>query len=456
MRRYSIPFAVVVSLCGPARADDVVDPGWGTPADDEEPAPPPVGYTLDEEWNGFFRRLFDRGGRPDPDGAVQQRFDGDLYPEYDINLAIPPFPLRLERAWLADPSGARFTVQSLSEFELASVVQLKTRVSMGGHWTLGLAYDRLQDRVTHSDLVRMDFGYAPRGEVGPYGAISFTPRVEKIDVDAILALGYRHARWGDARVRVFAFDPFNNFAFALAKTRDKVLDPAVHQDELPLAATVELVSGTFRGVRGELYLGKIVRHETSFDKLDDRQSYLQALSGSLAGALLEWAPAGAGFPLHVGATATTFRTRTEREHDVMTAIDSDIREGTHAVRGYALATPWPNLELEAQVRWRSRPETHHFGTGADSARTDREWLYSLRGEWMISPHAGTELGLLRLERDTSGPPDANVDGNPTRIISRCVLRMGKVWVAFGASWDLVREGKGPFGGANMTMIVDLP
>ena len=68
-------------------------------------APEGLGYSLDDQWNEIWRRIFDREGRPDPDGPIQQRNAVMLYPEYELNLAVPQFPMRLERDWTERAAG---------------------------------------------------------------------------------------------------------------------------------------------------------------------------------------------------------------------------------------------------------------------------------------------------------------------------------------------------------------
>ena len=440
-----IGFAIAAGHSAPARAQ---------PPPQEEPAP---GYSLDDEWNQWWRRIADRSARPDPDGPVQQRFAERLYPEYELDLAVAGFPLRLERRWAEQTTGARLWVQSLDEFELANRVQLKTRADLGGHWHIGIGFDRTQTRTIRSDLVRLDFGYAPRGDTGPWASLSFYPRWEKIDSDAAAAVGYRHAEWGEASLRLFALDPFTNASFALTEAREAVPPVSARQLDFPLAVAGELATRQFVGVRSELYLGGILPHTTRYRFAEGSRNYRQRLSGILAGALVEWQPHATPM-LRVGGTALSVATRWDRGHLSRPDLDRTVSESSHQVSVYALASPLDPLELEARVRFTSRPETDS-GPGApesgSDARDDSEWLASVRGEWMFSRAFGAELGFMRGDRTTSGQPDVRVDGTRHRLVTRALLRLGRMWASFGVSWDLDPGGKGAFGGGGATLIVDL-
>lgn len=409
-------------------------------------ADPDPGYSLDDDWNAEWRRVLDRNGRPDPDGPIQQRFVDPLYPEYELDLAVPHFPLRAERAWAERPAGARLWVQSLDEFELASRAQLKQRAPLGRQWKLAIAFDRLATRTVQSDLLRLDFAWDP--PCGTFVILSAYPRWEKSDSDLGAAVGYRHPAFGEARLRLFALDPFTNASYALAASRDSALDKRVEQVDLPIAVAGELASRVWRGARGELYAGGIPTQAVRVDLEDPAESHDQEQSGHLAGALAEWQLPDR--PVWIGATGLLVSTHWHREHDGLAELDRDVRERTRQLRAYALAVPLDSLRLEGQVRWTSRPE---IDTGAE--RRDREWLSQVRGEWMFSRVAGIDLGLLRLDRAASGPPEVNVDGTRHRMVTRVLLRLGALWASFGASWDLDPVGKGPFGGGGATLLIDL-
>ncbi|HEU5056523.1 MAG TPA: hypothetical protein VFU21_08350 [Kofleriaceae bacterium] len=407
---------------------------------------PEPGFSLEDEWNALWRRVADRGGRPDPDGPVQQRFAGALYPEYELDLAVPAFPLRLERAWAERPAGARLWVQSLDEFELATRAQLKVRAPLGRAWRIGVAFDRLQTRTVQSDLVRVDVAWDPA--CGTFVWISATPRWEKDDSDVSVAVGRRHPAFGEARLRLFALDPFTNASTALAESRDEPLERSARQVDLPVALAAELVSRSWRGARGELYAGGIVPQATEVRFADPAGDYQQEQSGWLAGALVEWKLPDD--PLWLGATGLAMSTRFRRAHDAMVEEDREVSERTRQLRGYALWAPVAEVRVEGQLRWTSRPES------ADGVhRRDREWLTSLRGAWMFAPPAGIDLGLLRYDRSASGPPEVRVEGDRHRLVTRMLLQLGSLWASFGASWDLDPVGKGIFGGGGATLIVDL-
>ena len=407
---------------------------------------PEPGFTLEDEWNALWRRVADRGGRPDPEGPVQQRFVDSLYREYELDLAVPAFPLRLERAWAERPAGARLWVQSLDEFELATRAQIKVRAPIGGAWRVGFAFDRLETRTVQSDLVRVDFAWDP--PCGTFVWISAYPRWEKDDSDLSVAVGRRHPALGEARLRLFALDPFTNASTALAESRDEPLDRSVKQIDLPLALAAEVVSRSWRGVRGELYGGGILPQATQVRFEDPAEDYQQQQTGWLGGALAEWKLQPE--PLWLGASGLVMSTRWRRDHDTMVEADREVSERSWQLRPYALWAPTGALRLEGQLRWTSRPES------ADGMqRRDQEWLTSARGAWMFSRVAGVDLGLLRYDRSSSGPPDVRVDGNRHRLVTRMLLELGALWASFGVSWDLDPVGKGYFGGGGATLIVDL-
>jgi hypothetical protein len=278
--------------------------------------------------------------------------------------------------------------------------------------------------------------------------LSAYPRWEKDDSDLGAAVGWRDPALGEARLRLFALDPFTNASTALAESRDRPLDRSVKQIDLPLALAAEAVSRSWRGVRGELYAGGIVPQSTDVRFADAALDYEQRASGWLAGALVEWKLEEA--PLWLGASALGMSTRWRREHEVMVEEDGEVSERTWQLRPYALWAPVDRLRLEGQVRWTSRPES------ADGThRRDREWLTSARGAWMFSRVVGVDLGLLRYDRSASGPPDVDVEGNRHRLVTRMLLQLGALWASFGVSWDLDPVGKGYFGGGGATLIVDL-
>lgn len=413
----------------------------------EARAEPEPGYSLLDEWEALWRRVVDRSGRPDPDGPIQQRFPGDLYPEYELDMAVPAFPLRLERAWTEMPSGARVWVQSLDEFQLATRAQIKTRAPLGRSWRIGVAFDRLETRTAQSDLVRIDFAWDP--PCGPFVWMSAYPRLEKDDSDVTAAVGWRDPGLGEARLRVFALDPFTNASTALAESRDAELERSVKQVDLPIALAAEAISRSWRGWRGELYAGGVLPQTTRVRLADEAGDHDQEQRGWLGGALLEWKVPRR--PLWLGASGLAMSTRWRREHETMFEADREVSERTRQLRGYALWAPLERLRLEGQLRFTSRPER-----AGGEERRDREWLTSVRAAWMLSRVAGVDLGLLRLDRTASGPPDERVEGERHRLVTRALLELGALWASFGVSWDLDPEGKGPFGGGGATLIVALP
>lgn len=393
-----------------------------------------VGYSLDDAWGAAWRRIADRSGRPDPEGGLLQRFAGRQYPEYQLNLWVAEPPLELERAWAARGSGARLWVQSLDEFELANRFQLKARASiLSGGW-LGVRFDRVDGRETESDLVRLDFGLS-RGEL--FGALSFYPRWEKDDSDVEAAAGWRREGWGEVRLRLFAFDPFTNASFGLAELRGAVLLEHADQLDLPLGIALEASSAEIRGVRGELYLGRLWPARTQLRyPAEPGRDHVRQVSGLLGGALVEWQPFA--LPLRVGASGLGVHARSHWDG----ASDRSLDETTWRAMLYALAELPRKVSLEAFLALTARPET--------GRATDEEWLWSLRARWMPTGVVGADLAFLRLSR--RGP--APVAGANHRVVTRMVLALGeKVWSTFGVGWDL-DPGDGPYDGGGATILVE--
>ncbi len=420
-------------------------------------ATPELGYSMREQWDGWWRRVMDRSGRPDPTGPVQQRFAALLQEEYAINLTIPEFPLRNERAFVERPGAVRLATQSLNEFELSTLVHMKTRIRMSRSWHLGVDYHKDENRLTHSDLLILEGRYAPPGRAAPYAALGFTPRMVKEDLDVIATVGYRAPRI-DARVRAYLLDPFTNAAYALAESRSKLLPVRLHQLEVPLATTFELSARPHCSVYTELYLGAILPQRTRSRAQEPEGNHVQELRGALAGALIEGRPR-VPVPVWLGASAMTVATRFARVHSVTSELDRSVVETTHTVMGYALFAPLRRLHGEVYVKWIGRPERTAFlnAPGMSSARSDDEWIISARADLMLSRSAGVELGLNRDSRSTEGPPSIAVDGVRRRLITRASLRLGpRVTARLGISWDIGTAGRSPFGGASLTLDAALP
>jgi len=134
--------------------------------------------------------------------------------------------------------------------------------------------------------------------------------------------------------------------------------------------------------------------------------------------------------------------------------DQTVVETTMKAELYALSRPRTGLDFELRVARIWRPEENRWAEQPllDTEREDDTWFWSARSIWMLSQVAGLEMGILGLSRTASGDPYAMVEGTNQRLLTRCVLQMGDVWVSFGVSWDL-EPGWSPYDGGGMTMIV---
>jgi len=287
--------------------------------------------------------------------------------------------------------------------------------------------------------------------------LSFFPRLTKEDSDIIAAVGVRDARWGDVRLRVFALDPFTNASYALAAVRNRPLEFTKGQEDAPLAAALELSTlGCI--LRGELYLGGILPHDTRYRSSNTALDQTQTESGVLAGGMLEWRPPGVA--LRIGGSALTMMTKWQRAYSLRPELDRTVDERTHQLRLYAFGKPRRGVQLEGQLRWTGRPESDQGASpAARSERSDNEWLATLRGEWWIGRSAGVDVGVFAMTRSHDGMLGqiANTDGDVVRVLTRSVLQLGpRVRASVGCSWDVYVKNKGPFGGAGMTLIADLP
>ncbi len=397
------------------------------------------GYSLDDEWQTAWRRIFDRHGRPDPQGAIQQRFAVRQYPEYEADIAVADFPLFKERAWLMRDTGVRFWIHSYDAVTLGNQAQIKLGVPMSRSWRVRAQFDRYYTMTTQSDLLRMDFIWEPPTDRHPYLAITMFPRVEKQDVDFEGVLGYHDDRFGDVRLRLYVFDAFTNASYALSKDDTEQPPSLEKQQSLPLGAAFELASVRICGFRAEAYAGWMIPQKkkllSDFSSIDRTQRQ----SAYLFGGLFEWQ--SQSLPLILGTTGLLFHSRhaiTEFE-----AVDPDaepennrLRELTVQTRGYAIAQ-WGDLTLEGSVRFTARPEWEHFpdNPSADRRRRDNEWMTSGRGFYWLTPSIGFELGYWRHSRHTSGGPDVFVDAVGNRIVTRFLLNAGKLWASFGTGWD---------------------
>lgn len=409
------------------------------------------GYSLADDWGHWWRRIFDRNGRPDPVGPIQQRYPVLLYHEYGTDKAVADFPLMFERDWEERTSGARFWIHSFDATQLANQVQLKMETPMSDTWTFGLEFNRLKTRAYDSQLLRMDIDWEPTGETGPYLKLSFFPRFVKQDSDAQATFGYRSA-WGEARLRVIDLDAYANGTYALASGRAEPPDGLAQQLSLPLGLAAEFESAPLHGVRTELYVGGVIPHKTAYYFDDAKDRRVQRLSAQLAGALVEWKHAS--MPLWVGASGLSVATQWDMSHPLEPERDRHIDEETHQARLYAMAAPRSDLKLEAQARYSSRPEREIGAAVPEEGRrrTEHEWVYSARAFWMLSDTAGMDLSIWRIHRDTEGLPDVDLEGKSSRFVTRALLQLGEVWASFGIGWDL-DPNRSIYAGGGGTLII---
>lgn len=420
-------------------------------------ATPPLAYSQDDAWNQHWRRLYDRHGRPDPDGPPQQRLNFDRNREYELDLAASDFPLALEESWRATPTGARLRLQSLDEFAFVHAVQLKTRAAVGDTGHVGFRFDRRYGRGEASDLLRVDFALDHIGTTPLFARLSLYPRGEKEDIDAELLIGAHRPDLGEIRLRIAALDLFTDASYALAEGRGQVLDRHLDMRDPPLAFALEAHTTRWHGLRLELSGGLVIpqaMHVRHPDRPEDDHDRTQ--ESWLGAALLEWHPDP--MPLTLGLTARRW-TSTFGTVDFADATrDATLEEDTTHLEAYALAAipasanPLPGpLHLEATLR---RITTHGLIDPEDTRRGgERRWLAQLRAIWMPSPAIGLELGILRSDRTLTGPRAGRLAGTDHRLITRCVLPMGQnVWTSFGVGWDLDPED-GRYDGGGLTMIL---
>lgn len=408
---------------------------FGAAEIDDPPEGDEVAYTLQDRWDEQWLRIFDRTGRPDPDGPILQRFDADLYRRYHLDIHVADFPLATEPGWATQREGVRMWVQSLSELELANRLQIRTEAPTWEGGYVFFAYDRRQDRLTDRHVFRFDVGHRDIAGTGLDGAIRFHPRWVKNDVDVELMLRYPIESAGVIGARLSALDPFINASFGLLEARGVMLEEHVRHMDLPLAAILEFQSQSFFGVRGEAYGGVVLpqtrRHRFRDEPQGDHLRGRQALLGA---ALLEWnVPA---LPLSIGGALETVDARMSWDFEQTAEVDREIRELTLSTRLYAMSQPRPDLHIEAFALRTIRPQWE-TGPGTDNIeRSDSEWLLSLRSFWMITDIVGADLGLLRLQRTTEGPPNLGVDGQFNRIVTRLILEFNdKIWTTFGVGWS---------------------
>lgn len=420
-------------------------------AESDGDLPEDAAYTLDDEWDETWLRLFDRVGRPDPDGPMLQRFDDVLYRRYHFDVTVPEFPMGTEARWANQRNGARMWVQSLSELQLANRVQLRGELPTWEDGFIWLQYDRRQDRITDRHRFRFDIGHRDVADTGVDAAIRFHPGWTKNDVDVEALARYRVDGVGSAGLSVGVLDAFINASFGLLEARGIELEEHVRHEDLPLAVRADVKTASFGGVRGELYGGAVIPHERRhrFPR-DSERDHLRERRALLGAALVEWDVPQ--IPVRTGAAVRAVDA--EMGWDFVEAPDRDrsVRETTVAGRWYAAAEPIDELRLESSVVRAARPEQWSGPGVDDSRRDDVEWLMWLRGFWMPTEVVGADVQLLHMRRDTAGPPELNIDGRFHRLVTRVMLQLGdRVWTSFGVGWTLDPQ-TAVYDGGGMTLV----
>ncbi|MEZ4462996.1 MAG: hypothetical protein R3F43_00400 [bacterium] len=432
---------------GPAEALPMTAPERAHPEPGRAPAPAVQvpGYSLEADWLMIWRRFEDRHGRPDPEGGLLQSAGDPQYLEYPFDQRIGGFPLASERAWQEAARGARLYVQSITEFTLTNAVELKTAWPVGAGISVGVRYHQLEDRQTRSHLARLVVEGEELGGTPLFFEFHLFPRWEKEDADVEAVVGLRAARLGEIHLRALALDPFVNAAYGLATSRGAELQQVVHQEDAPLAFTLELASARWAGLRGELYGGMIVPHTTETTRPDDAaatSSHRRA--AAVLGGLVEWARDGLAVGatvLHVDATDTWTGERAVREAERRT-------EG----RLYVVARLPHAIDVEAywlestQDFVRTRADAVSLGEGRS--------LASLRLRWPADATVAADLGLLRAGRRPTGHPPDFVDADAAhRLVTRVAVSLPPhLAFGLGTGWDL-DAGDGVYDGSGLTVIL---
>jgi len=413
-----------------------------------------LGFTMDEDWRQVWRRVLDRGGRPDPTGPLQQRFANEQYPEHQTDQLVGDFMLAHEADWARSTNQIRFWIHSYNALELGNETQMKMGHEIGGDWRLDFRYDGLDNRVTASHMVTGEFTWAPEGKVGPYTTILINPRLEKQDTDLAVTVGYNAGRLGEARLRIFALDPFANASYALASHRKPPAQLIWKQIDLPLAFSLELLSAEWRGFHGELYLGSLPTQRRALYLGGLVEKYIREDLVWTLGGMLEWKMPD--YPLWVGATGlvVTDRWKTFNTDDVA-ATRERIAERTVQTRAYAFITPRKDMLFETQLRVTARPESI-FGPGdLHTEREDNEYIFGARGQWLFSSWFGTELSYWHSDRLAIGPPVVSVNDTGDRFVTRFLFNTGHgMLVSVGAGWDPSPRRSAIYAGGGGTITID--
>lgn len=428
---------------------------FGEADEDDEPTPDDaVAFTLADHWDETWLRIFDRSGRPDPDGPMLQRFDGVLYRRYHFDINVPDFPMTTEPIWAQQRTGVRFWVQSLSEVDLANRWQLRGEIPTWEDGYLGIRYDRRQDRITDSNVVRFDLGHRDIGGSGIDGALRFHPKWEKNDVDVELLGSYGFGGFGEVGLRLATLDVFTNASFGLLEARGRQLEEHVRQTDLPLAAALSLRTESFYGLRAELYGGRVFsqtrEHEFRDEPDLDHRRHRRALLGA---GLVEWEIPFRPFRgTIVGFSMQGIDAQMEWDYFDEPDENRSIRESTVSRRIYIISELSDEIRFETALIRTGRPQDESGPGVEDSSRDDREFMTSFRAFWMPTDIVGADIQLLRMSRSTSGPPDLPLDGSFNRIVTRVMLRLGQdLWTTFGVGWTWDPD-TAIYDGGGMTLI----
>jgi hypothetical protein len=414
-----------------------------------------IGFTLDEDWRQWWRRVLDRGGRPVPTGPLQQRFANPQYPEHEADQLVGDFMLAREAHWARSTNQVRFWLHSYDALELGTKFQMKLGHDVGGDWRVGFRYDGLDNRATASHLLSGDFTWSPGGKGGLYTTLSIYPRLEKQDTDLVLTVGYDAGPFGDARVRIVGLDPFTNAAYLLASNRKPPAPLFWKQLDLPLAASLELSSGRWRGFHSELYLGVMPSQRRALFLGGMVEEHIHDEAASMLGAMLEWQ--ASEYPLWLGVTGLVVANRWKAfDTDDVAGSRQRIRERNVMTRAYMIVAPRRDMLIEGQLRVTARPESVSGAAGAHTEREDNELAFGARGQWLLSSWLGTELAYWHTDRSTSGPPDVSVDGSLDRFVTRLVFDSGGgMLVSVGVDWDPAPRRSVPYAGGGATIRIDM-
>ncbi len=390
-------------------------------------------YTLAREWDELWLRIFDRGGRPNPDGPMLQRFFPPMDERYELDLRTAELPMDIEGPWAGQRTGARIWVQSLNELELATQAELRFEMPAWPGGYIWLDYQRREDWHTRRDVLRMDFGHRDIAGSGVDAAFRIYPRLEKDDIDLEGIVRCRVPGRGEATLRVGALDPFLNASFGLIEAKGRVPDEDIRQIDPPLTLSLSARTERFFGIRSELYAGAVVpqrrRHEFVLEPARDHIRHRRAL---LFAGLLEYRLPHA--PHFVGAEATGVDATMEWAHTRDPARDLSVREATVQARAYARGDLGDDVQYEAALGQVRRPEWWDGPGRIEMKRSDREWRWSLRARWDPG-RVGVMLRYLGAHRSVAGLPALGVSGFANRLQTHITLRLGDdIYTNFGAGW----------------------